>query len=423
MDKAILDAIDEIRRLDPEERAEALERYPTPQALAIFEQLEASLQQELLEWLPAKTINRVMMDLDPDDRVQLLDALPEPVAHTLLARLSPHEWRMTLKLLSYPEDSAGHIMTPEYLPLSLSMTAGQALEFVRREGRSAGTVNTLPVLDENGRLQGVVNLSQLVLAPCEQPVSEFMLNDVPTVMPETDQEEAARMIQLADLLALPVVDVNGRLLGLVTVDDALDVFQMEREEDFARSGASEPLGRPYFSIGMRELARARLVWLLLLALAGAMTVKVLNVFEPVLEQVIALSLFIPLLIGVGGNSGAQSATTVARAIATNEVPPGRLGALRVVAREAGVGFMLGGVLGLAGFPVVTALFGVLMATTVCLTLTAICTLATLVGSGMPLLANRFNIDPAVVSAPVVTTLVDASGLVLYFSIASAVLGI
>lgn len=423
MEEAVLNAVNELRRLDPPERADALLHYSPQQALAIFEQLEAPLQQELLERLPREEMDRLLIDLDPDDRVRLLDALPEPVATALLGHLSPREWRLTQKLLSYPEESAGHIMTPEYLPLSPALTAEEALDRIHRQGKGAGTVNALPVLGDDGRLEGLVSLSKLVLAAPEQTVSDLMLDDVPAVSPETDQEEVARLIQLADLLALPVVDENHRLLGLVTVDDALDVLHQEREEDFARSGASEPLGRPYFAIGMRELTRSRLVWLMLLAVAGALTVQVLQIFESVLEQVIALSLFIPLLIGVGGNSGAQSATTVARAIATDEVPTGLAGAASVVSRETSVGFLLGSALGLLSFPVVVLLFGVAMATTVSLTLVAICTLATLVGSGMPLLATRLGIDPAVVSAPVVTTVVDASGLVVYFLIARAVIGI
>lgn len=408
--------VDELRRLEPPQLADTLLGLPFSDAHAVFEQLDAPLQRELLEWLPVGTVDQLLMQLDPDDRVQLLDTLPEAKADALLGRLSLREWRLTQKLLAYPEESAGHIMAPEYLPLFLSQTASQALDRVRRHGRVAGTVDALPVLDDSGRLLGLVNLSQLVMADSDQPISELMSDKVPTVTPETDQEEAARLIQAADLLGLPVVDQAGRLLGLVTVDDALDVIHREREEDFARASASEPLGRPYFSISVFELTRARLAWLMLLAVAGALTVQVLNTFEPLLEQLIALSLFIPLLIGVGGNSGAQSATTVTRAIATGDVAgPGG-----VVLRETCVGFLLGGALGILGFPVVLWLFSAPMAATVSITLVSVCTMATLVGSTMPLIAKRLGIDPAVISAPMVTTVVDASGLIVYFLIATAI---
>jgi magnesium transporter len=419
MQEEILNAVAELRQLDPPERAEALSGFPADQARLIFEQLEAPLQQEMLELLPEQQVDRLVEDLDPDDRVRLLDALPEEVVQTLLAHLTRREWRLTHKLLAFPEESAGRIMSPEYLPLSPDHTAAEALSLVHREGRKVVTINVLPVLDEEDRLAGLVSLGALVLAEPDDRVGDLMMDQVPTVAPETDQEEVARLIQAADLLALPVVDESQKVLGLITVDDAMDVIQLEEEEDFARAGASEPLDRPYFSISMLGLTRARLIWLLLLAVAGALTVNVLAAFESLLERVISLSLFIPLLIGVGGNSGAQSATTVVRAMATGDVS--EAGTLRVVARETGVGFLLGTGLGLLAWLPVYVLFDPAMAATVSLTLVAICTLATLVGSGMPLLAQRLGIDPAVVSAPVVTTLVDASGLLVYFLIARTVM--
>lgn len=247
-----------------------------------------------------------------------------------------------------------------------------------------------------------------------------MLAPVPTVAPETDQEQVASLIQAADLLALPVVDDARHLLGLITVDDAMDVVQLEQEEDFARAGGSEPVDRPYFSITLLDLARARLVWLLLLALAGTMTVNVITTFESLLEQAISLSVFIPLLIGIGGNCGAQSATTVIRAMATGDI--NGVGIARVILRETRVGILLGSAVAVLAHVPVLLLFTPGLAVTVSLTLIAICVLANLVGSGMPMLARRLGIDPAVVSAPVVTTLVDTFGLVLYFLIAKYVMG-
>lgn len=423
MQEEILSAVNELRQLDPAQRAEALLAFTPQQARAVFEQLEAPLQQEMLDWLPDERVERLVADLDPDDRVRLLETLPEPVANALLGRLNLREWRLTNKLLSYPAESAGRIMTPEYLPLLPSMSVKQALGLVHREGKSADTIDALPVLERDGHLVGLIPLSTLVLAEPEQTVAELMLDQVPTVSPETDQEAVARLLQAADLLVLPVVDEAGRLLGVITVDDAMDIIQLEHEEDFARAGASAPMGRPYFSISLFGLTRARFVWLLLLAVAGVLTVQVLGAFESLLEEAITLSLFIPLLIGVGGNSGAQSATTVTRAMAVGDVLPGRAGNLRVVLRETGVGLLLGSALGLAAYLPVWGVFDAALATTISLTLVAICTLATLVGSGMPLLARTAGIDPAVVSAPLVTTLVDASGLLLYFLIARLVMGL
>lgn len=421
MQEEILNAVEKLRQLSPTERAEALSGYRPERARLIFEQLEAPLQQEMLEYLPSRDVDRLVEDLDPDDRVRLLDALPEAVARSLLAHLNRREWRLTHKLLAFPAESAGRIMSPEYLPLAPAQAARDALALIHREGRNAATVNTLPVVDAGNRVLGLVTLSQLVLADPAQRVSTLMTEDVPTVDPATDQEEVARLIQAADLLALPVVDESGALLGLITVDDAMDVIQLEEGEDFARTGASEPLDRPYLSMSLLGLTRARLVWLLLLAVAGTLTVNVLEAFESHLERVISLSLFIPLLIGVGGNSGAQSATTVIRAMATGDV--GAAGTLRVIVREACVGLLLGAGLGAISYLPVFVLFDAALALTVSLTLVTICTFATLVGSGMPLVARRLHIDPAVVSAPVVTTLVDAGGLLVYFIIAGAVMGL
>ncbi len=417
----ILAAVEALRRQEPPERAASLSRMAPDAARAVFEQLEPPLQTEVIAHLRDPQVRRLVEDLDPDDRVRLLDALPEPVGKLLMARLSPRERRLTRKLLVFPEQSAGRMMSPEYLPLRPELTVEEALERIRRHGRGAETVNVLPVLREDGRFAGLAMLSELVLAEPGSRVGELVDPKLPMVGPETDQEEVARVMQAADLLALPVIGDAGELLGLITVDDAMDVLQFEHEEDLARTGASEPLDRPYFSTSLLQLTRARLIWLLLLALAGALTVNVLNVFESTLEQAVSLSLFIPLLIGIGGNSGAQSATTIIRAMATGELRAGR--PLPVMLREVRVGFLLGSaVAALAYYPVVL-FFDADLAATVCLSLVAVCTGATLVGSGMPLLASRIGIDPAVVSAPVVTTLVDAVGLVVYFMIARAVMGL
>ncbi|CAI8959496.1 magnesium transporter [Methylocaldum szegediense] len=416
-----LDAVNVLRRMEPRQRAAALSGCAPEVARAVFEQFEAPLQKEVLAFLRDHEVNRLLEDLDPDDRVRLLDTLPEPVGQALLTRLSSRERRLTRKLLAFPTESAGHIMHPEYLPLRPEFSVRESLALIRREGHDAGTVNVLPVLDADERLVGLAMLSALVLADPDQRVADIMLSQVPAVGPETDQEHVARLIQEADLLALPVVDENRHLLGLITVDDAMDVIQVEQEEDFARAGASEPVDRPYFSITLLGLARARLVWLLLLALAGTLTVNVISAFEPLLERAISLSVFIPLLIGIGGNCGAQSATTVVRAMAVGDLNGVGLG--QVVFREARVGVLLGTAVAALAYVPVLLLFEAGLAATVSLTLVAVCAFATLVGSGMPLLARRFGIDPAVVSAPVVTTLVDTCGLILYFLIAKFVMAL
>ncbi len=415
----IVATVEVLRHEPPAEQARLLSRMAPDHARVVFEQLEPPLQTEVLAHLRDTQVHRLLEDLDPDDRVRLLDNLPDAVADALLTRLSPRERRLTRRLLAFPEESAGRIMNPEYLSLRPELSVEEALERIRRVGGQVETVDALPVLDKDGRFVGMVRLSRLVLAEAEKTVGEVM-GYAPAVGPETDQEEVARLLQAADMLALPVVDDAGHLLGLITVDDAMDILEAEHEEDLARSGASEPLDRPYFSISVLRLTRARLVWLLLLAVAGVLTVQVLRTFESLLEEAVTLSLFIPLLIGIGGNSGTQSATTVIRAMAAGEIHQDRS---RVVLRETRVGFLLGAAVAALAYLPVTWVFGTPVAATVGLTLVAVCAGATLVGSGMPLFAERVGIDPAVVSAPVVTTLVDAGGLLLYFLIAQAVMGL
>jgi magnesium transporter len=324
-------------------------------------------------------------------------------------------------LLAHPEESAGRIMSPEYLTLRRTMTVEEALSDVRTFGREAETIDVLPVTDDAGRYAGIVGLSDLVLAAPQERIEQLMNVDVRPVRVDEDQESVARWIQTADLLAAPVVDDEGRLVGLVTVDDAMDVLDVEEWENFSRMGAAEPLRRPYFSASVPRLARSRVVWLLMLALAATLTVNVLSAFEETLETVVTLSLFIPLLIGVGGNAGAQSATTIVRAMAVDDVR--FTDVVRVVYRETRVGLLLGTIVALLGLLPVWWFVGRELAIVVSLTLVAICTMASLVGSFMPLIARKVGVDPAVVSAPFVTTIVDATGLLVYFLIARAVLDI
>jgi magnesium transporter len=371
--------------------------------------------------LDRDTLTELLELLDPDDRVHLFAELPAEFAKALREQLSPKEQALTDRLLEFPAESAGRIMSPEFLSLSSAMRADEALARVRQKGRDVETAFVLPVTDDENRLLGMVTLTDLVYAEPDVLVREFMESEYPVVHSDEDQELVARLMQSADLLAIPVVDGENRLLGLVTVDDAMDVMAYEESEDLARTGGAEPLGRPYFATSLFRLMRSRVVWLLLLALAATLTVQVLSTFESMLEEVVTLSLFIPLLIGVGGNAGAQSATTIVRALAVDDVRFGDL--VRVMFREFRVGLLLGATLAALALVIVWLIFGQSMAIIVSLSLVTICTLASLVGSAMPILAIRFGVDPAVVSAPFVTTIVDATGLLVYFLIARAVFNV
>lgn len=419
--RTLLEVTDELSHLDPERRTQQFRSLPADQQGAVFQQLGVAYQQELLQRLDDRQVAPLLELLDPDDRARLFEQLPRQTAAALRSRLSPREQAMTDQLLQYPEESAGRIMSPEFLSLSARMRTDEALATIRAHGRGVETVLALPVTDDANHLVGMTTLDELVFAEPEARVGDIMETHLPVVHADEDQELVARLLQSANVLAIPVVDAENRLLGLVTVDDAMDVMEFEESEDLARTGAAEPLGRPYFAVSVFRLMRSRVVWLLLLALAATLTVNVLSAFEGMLDQIVSLSLFIPLLIGVGGNAGAQSATTIVRAMAVNDVRPGDVA--RVTFREIRVGLLLGVTLAVLGFFVVWLFFGQALASIVSLSLVAICTLASLVGSMMPILANRLGIDPAVVSAPFVTTVVDATGLLVYFLIARAVFNV
>lgn len=416
-----VEIVPRLTRLDRERRLEAFRSLPPELSVDVFCQLEPSIQADLLGRLEAEQASALLEALDPDDRARLFEEMPDELASGLISGLSPAERRATQLLLAYPEESAGRIMSPDFIGLRPEMTVSEALAELRRRSDGAETIYVLPVHDEAKRLLGTVELEDLVLAEPDERIGDLLSEPQYAVNARDDQEVVARLMQSADLFAIPVVEDDNRLVGIVTIDDAVDVLQEEDSEDIARAGATEPIGRPYFSVSILRLVRARIVWLSLLAVAATLTVNVLSAFEATLEAVVSLALFIPLLIGIGGNAGAQAATTIVRAMATENLGTGDLA--KVVLRETSVGFLLGSLLGTVAFLLVALIFGETIAIIVGLTLVAVCTLATLVGSAMPLLARAVGIDPAVISAPVVTTLVDATGLLVYFLIAQAVLGL
>ena len=315
----VVEIADELSRLPRELRAVPFRLLPRDRALEVFELLDPSLQQELLEGLRDANVRQLFEDLDPDDRARLTEELPAKVARRLLAGLSPNERRLTATLLGYPEDSAGRLMSPEVASLRAGITAADALERLRRIGEGAETIYALPVTDDHRRLVGMLGLRDLVLAPSDTLVGDLMDTDVYSARVDSDQEVVARLMREADLLALPIVDSEDRLVGIVTVDDAMEVLEEEETEDLARAGGAEPLGRPYMATSVMQIARSRVIWLLALIVAATLTVNVLNAFQTTLDQVVALALFIPLVIGTGGNTGSQAATTVTRALAVGEV--------------------------------------------------------------------------------------------------------
>ena len=416
-----LEVAEELVRLPPADRGVPFRLLAKDRALAVFETLDPVHQHELLAALREGAARELFERLEPDDRARLLDEVPATVAQQLLRGLSPHERQLTATLLGYPEQSAGRIMVPEYVALGPTMTVAEAMSAIRVVAPPPETLGALPVTDGERRLVGVADLAGLVLAPEAARVADVMAHEVHRVRVDADQEVAARLMQEADLLVLPVVDLEDRVVGVITVDDAMEVLEAEATEDQVRTGGAEPLGRPYLAVSVFRLARSRAVWLLALIVAAALTVNVLQFFEAALETLVTLALFIPLLIDTGGNAGAQSSTTVVRAMAVGEIRFADLA--RVIARETGAGFLLGVMLGALSHLPLMWFFGLRLALVVSLSLIVVCTLASAMGALLPMVAKRVGVDPAVVSAPLVTTLVDATGLIVYFLLARAILAV
>lgn len=409
---------DELGRAETITAAKLFRLLDKDHALAVFEELDPVDQQKVVSGLRDRAFHELVSAMDPDDRARLLGEAPAKFAQRVLAGLSEDERAMTSALLGYKEGTVGRFMSPKVLMLRDELTAEQALASVRAKGGNAESIYTLPVVDNSRRYQGVVALRDLVLSTPETTVAELATTEPPTARATDDVESAARLMGEANLLDLTVVDSEDRVVGLLTIDDALEVIEAADTEDVARQSATTPWTGHYLRVSVVALARARMLWLLLLIVAATLTVNVLDFFQEDLQRAVGLALFIPLLVGTGGNTGAQAATAAVRALAVGELRTGDV--LRVAFRESRVGLLLGVMLAVVAFAVGTVIAGPAIATAVALSLVVICVWASMIGGSMPLLAKRVGIDPAVVSAPLVTTLVDATGLIIYFLIAQAV---
>ena len=412
---------EELTRLDSVESTLVWRVLPKDIALEVFEELDPANQQQLLLGMRDQAFRDLLERMDPDDRARLLGEAPASFVNRVLAGLSPKERKMTAELLGYPEETVGRYMSPEVIVISESATVPEALETIRRRGKTAETIAVIAVVDRQRRFVGSVELSDLVLAEPDLTASDLVDPDAATALVSDDVESAARLVQDTNHLALVVLDSEGRVVGILTVDDAIDIIEEANSEDFARQAAALPSSGHYLSGKVFTLARLRIVWLMFLVVAATLTVSVLQLFEGSLEKITALALFMPMLIGTGGNVGAQAATSAVRAIALGEVRPRDV--FRVAWRESRVGLLLGLGLGVVGLIAGWLVSGWQVGLTVAVAILVVCVWAATVGSIMPLAAKALKIDPANVSAPLVTTLVDATGLVIYFLVAGLILGI
>jgi len=406
--------------LEEHEQTALLPRLNPSDSADILEDLDEQNAARLIANMPTATVARIVNEMEPDEAADLLGDMPPYRAQAVLEKLEePDEVR---PLLIHPDDSAGGLMTSEFLALRPRTTAGEALDALRQWKPDAETFFYLFVVDQSKKLCGVVGLRQLIVAPLDTPIRELMDLNVISVKAGTDQEECARILSHYDLLALPVVNDNNELLGVITIDDVVDVLEDEATEDIQRMGGALPLDQPYLETGVFQIAKKRVGWLMLLFITEMLTGTVLRHFQDELQVVVALSFFVPLLIGTGGNAGSQTTSTIIRALAVGDV--NLKDAFHALWHELRTGLLLGLAMSVIAFiRALTWGSSTPLAETVALAIFVIVIWANVLGAVLPLLAAKLGIDPPIVSGPMMSTLVDATGLFIYFTIAKVLLGL
>ncbi len=421
-------AKEKLSALEPIDIAEGLEELPSARlvlylrllpkdlAIEVFELLDIDVQQSFLDHASDAEVAEILEEMSDDDRTELFDELPAKTVKRLLLQLSPQERQLAHRLLGYRQGSAGRIMTPEYIDLEATMTAAEALTRIRETASSKETIYFCFVTDPQRHLLGVVDLEDLILADPSTPVESIMDGAPVSVSTTDDQEEVAQVISRYDLHTVPVVDKEERLVGIITFDDVLDVVEEEATEDFQRMAGIEPVEEHYLDAQLLTVARKRFLWLLICIVTEAFTSSVLKHYSPVLEQVVALSFFIPLLIGTGGNAGTQAATLMIRGMTLGSIRWRDVG--KIFFRESCTGLLLG--LSLAVLGLVRAYTigtGPAVAMAVGVSIAAVVLMGNLAGAFLPMVARAVKLDPAIMSGPLITTVVDVFGLIVYFEIA------
>ena len=425
---SLQDVADAIVQLPVADQARVLQILPTRAAAAVFEYLSTPAQRTLIPAMSKDDLAALLNDMAPDDRTLFLSELPGYATAELLTLLSPEERARTERLLAHPPESVGRLMTPDYVAIRAEWTVQQVLDHIRLHGHDSETLNVLYVIDDTGVLVDDLRVREILLVPVTTRITDLMNHRFVALRATDDQRGAVEVFRREDRTALPVVDDQGALIGIVTVDDVLDAAQEMATRDLQRFGGSEALGEPYMDLPVARMVRKRAGWLVVLFLGEMLTATAMGFFEKEIARAVVLALFVPLIISSGGNSGSQASTLVIRALALGEV------SLRdwwaVARREIVSGLALGALLGGIGFfriaawSLFTNLYGphwLLVALTVALALVGVVLWGALVGSMLPFALRRLGFDPATSSAPFVATLVDVTGLVIYFSVGLVIL--
>lgn len=412
-----------IEDLDSEITVVVFRMLPKELATDVFAELSPEKQQHIINSITDKELQNIIEDLYVDDAVDMLEELPANVVKRVLQNATPDTRRQINEFLKYPDNSAGSIMTAEYIGLKKNMTVEQAFAYIRKNGVDKETIYTCYVMDEKRRLDGVVTVKDLLMSPYETLIQDIMDDHVIKAVTTQDREEIAELFNKYDLLALPIVDHEDRLVGIVTVDDAVDVMEQEATEDFEKMAAMHPSEKPYLKTSVLELSKNRIVWLLVLMISSMITGGILAKYEEAFSVIPLLVTFIPMLTDTGGNAGSQSSTMIIRGMAVGEIEPSD--ALKVLWKELRVGLICGSILAAVNYIRLIIMYPgqKMICLTVVLSVFVTVVLAKAVGCILPIAAKRFKMDPAIMASPLITTLVDAFSLIIYFQLAVELLHI
>ena len=397
---------------------------PKDKAVDVFTYFDSEQQQDIIATSTDADVEYILKEIFFDDKIDMLEEMPANIVDKILEKSSPSERKLINQFLNYPEDSAGSIMTIEYCSVKKTLTVKEAMERLKKVGLQRETIYTIYVVDDNRKLEGIVSLRELVIADDDTVIKDIMNKDVVYVNVYEDQEVVAGVIQKYDFVAVPVVDNEERIVGIITVDDVIDIIEQEATEDFQKMAALSPSEEEYLDTPAITLVKHRIAWLLFLMISATLTGSILQRFEDYIAAIPALLIFIPMLMDTGGNAGSQSATLVIRGLAVGEIEP--KDAFKVLWKEFQVSIMVGVVLAIVNFGRIRLLHpeqDPKIAVTVSISVMFTVMLAKIVGGLLPIGAKKVKLDPAIMASPLITTIVDATSLLVYFAVARLMLGI
>lgn len=421
--KNVVDIADLFDGMSKESVVKVFRVLPKDIAADVFSYMEYEQRMIIISSLTDKEISSIINDLFMDDTVDFLEELPANVVKKILKNTNEDTRKLINHLLKYPDRSAGSLMTTEYVDLKKEMTVKDAIRYIKETGIDKETINTCYVLGSNRYLEGIVSIRKLILSDDEVLIKDIMVTDFIHVNTGDDQEDIAGLFKKYDLLALPVTDNEKKLVGIITIDDIVDIIEQENTEDIQKMAAMAPSDKEYLKSSVWSLAKHRIVWLVVLMISATFTGNIIKRFNDVLQSVVILTAFIPMLMDTGGNAGSQSATLIIRGLALEEI---RLKDIsKVIFKELRVGALVGVILSFLNFLRIYYLekTDFLVAITVCITLFCAVLLAKMLGGILPIIAKKLKLDPAIMAGPLITTIVDAASLMIYFSLASWLLGI